>query len=118
MITGLIGVVFAIDRPAWDQFDQFIVGNYLGHRFGNVVDACVERCLSECMAIAGPHPQGDVGLARSGAVMVLRKSTSRICSVPILRWRRTTTETAADSAMRPGYTESRVARLSLAVRGS
>lgn len=55
--TALIGAAFAIDRRAWDQF---IVGNYLRRRFGNAVDACVERCLSECMAIAGPHPQGDV----------------------------------------------------------
>jgi hypothetical protein len=53
--AGLIGMASAIDRRAWDEL---IVGP-ARERFGDPMSACVERCLTECFRIAGPHPQGD-----------------------------------------------------------
>ncbi|MGH7193684.1 MAG: hypothetical protein ACREJM_09145 [Candidatus Saccharimonadales bacterium] len=52
----LIGTALAIDRRAWNEF---IVGDSLLRNFGDPVAACVERCLVECLAIAGAHPEGD-----------------------------------------------------------
>jgi hypothetical protein len=53
--AGLIGIASAVDRRAWDEL---IVGP-ARQRFGDPMSACVERCLTECFRIAGPHPQGD-----------------------------------------------------------